>query len=133
MPEHQRTWGFRLSATDVVFVLLAIPATWLAWPHIGLLAGVIPMAVGHFFLFCNVFRIIRWKELIWTVVFLVNVSFWTLNTNEEVFWWVGILAIQTPLTLFLIISELFTRRYHGVWARRLNIHLDDYLAGKEFP
>lgn len=67
------------------------------------------------------------------MVFLVNVSFWTLNTNEEVFWWVGILAIQTPLTVCLITTELFTRRYHGVWARRLNIHLDGYLAGRELP
>ena len=133
LPGHRRTWGFRLSVTDVVFVLLAIPATWLVYPHIGMLAGVIPMAVGHFFLFCNVFRIIRWKELLWTAVFLVNVFCWSINTTDSFLWWFGILAIQTPLTVFFITTELFTRRYHGVWARRLNIHLDDYLAGKEIP
>lgn len=133
MPEHNRTWGFRLSVIDVVFLLLAIPATWLAWPEIGAMAAVIPMAVGHFFLFCNVFRIIRWKELLWTGVFLVNVSGWTISTDDTFFMWVGILVIQMPLTVLLITTELFTRRYHGVWARRLNIHLDDYLAGKELP
>jgi hypothetical protein len=127
MPEYRRTWGFRLSVTDVVFVLLAIPATWLASPHIGLLAGVIPMAVGHFFLFCNVFRIIRWKELLWTAVFLVNVIAWTLADDC---WWPGILALRIPLTVVLIVSEMRQPYYHGIWAKGLNPHLDDYLTGK---
>ncbi|HEX3132656.1 MAG TPA: hypothetical protein VHX44_03625 [Planctomycetota bacterium] len=130
MPEYQRTWGFRLSAVDMVVLALTGPATWWAWPQVGELAGVIPSVVGHFFLFCNVFRIIRWKELLWTGMFLVNVTWWTIFADCS---WLGILVIQTPLTLMLIISELFTRRYHGIWARRLNIHLDDYLAGRELP
>jgi hypothetical protein len=129
MPEFQRTWGFRLSISDVVFMLLAIPATWLAWPHIGAMAGIIPMAVGHFFLFCNVFRIIRWKELLWSGVFLVNVMAWTIFDEC---WWPGILSVQLPLTAVLIISEMFTVRYHGIWARRMNPRLDDYLNGKVF-
>lgn len=130
MPEHQqrnqRTWGFRLSVVDVVFLAVAGVATWWLWPEIGAMAGVIPLAVGHFFLFCNVFRIIRWKELLWAGVCLVNVSAWAVCADV---WWPGILMVQLPLTVVLVWSEMRHPRYHGIYARRLNPHLDDYLAG----
>ncbi len=63
-PSTHRTVGFRLSIVDAVVLVAAGPATWLAWPHLGSLAGVIPLVVLHFFLFCNVFRIHRTKELV---------------------------------------------------------------------
>lgn len=47
-PHHQRTWGFRLSAVDVIVLALTGPATWWAWPQIGAMAGVIPLVVGAF-------------------------------------------------------------------------------------
>jgi hypothetical protein len=125
-PHHQRTWGFRLSVVDVVFLALATPATWWAWPQIGAMAGVIPLVVGHFFLFCNVFRIHRTKELLWAGVCLLNVVTW--GVTDDV-WWPGILLIQLPLTVVLIWSETRHPRYHGIFARRLNPRLDDYLKG----
>jgi hypothetical protein len=137
MPEHRRTWGFRLSVIDMVFLLVAIVATWLVLPHSDFFAWVIPVAVGHFFLFCNVIRIIRWKEFLWSIVFVVDVAVWGLLAEIQPLTagqaWSGILTIQLPLTLLLIITELFTPRYHGILARRFNTHLDDYLAGKDVP
>lgn len=127
MPERPRTWGFRLSAIDVAVLLAAGPTAWLLWPRIGPVAGCIPAAVGHFFLFCNIFRIIRWKELLWAAAFLANVAAWAL---ADAWSWAGILAVQTPLTVVLLGSELRTARYHGVWARRLNPRLDEWLAGR---
>jgi hypothetical protein len=122
-----RSWGFRLSVTDIAVLALAVPATGLLWPVIGAMAGIIPMAVGHFFLFCNIVRIHRWKELVWAAVCLLNVGGWAACDR---LWWPGILAVQTPLTVVLIATELRTRRYHGVWARRINPHLQDYLDGR---
>ena len=124
MAELPRTWGFRLSWLDAAVLALAVPATWLLWPVIGPIAGCIAMALGHFFLFCNVFRIIRWKELVWAAVCVLNVAAWSIVDDT---WWPGILAVQTPLTIALIATELRTGRYHGVWARRLNPHLDNWL------
>lgn len=126
-PRNQRTWGFRLSVVDVVFLAVTSVATWWVWPEIDAMAGVIPFAVGHFFLFCNVFRIIRWKELLWAGICLVNVSAWAVLTEV---WWPGILMVQLPVTAVLVWSEMRHPRYHGIYARRLNPHLDDYLAGK---
>ena len=112
---------------DVAFLALAVPATWWAWTQIGALAGVIPLAVGHFFLFCNVFRIIRWKELVWTGICLVNVGTWMVWDDV---WWPGILLIQTPVTIVLLWTETRLPRYHGIWADKLNPRLDDYLRGE---
>jgi hypothetical protein len=127
MPEHPRSWGFRFSITDGLVIAAAIPATWLLWPVIGAMAGVIPMAVGHFFLFCNVFRIHRWKELTWAGVCLLNVSAWAGCDHLS---WLGIMTVQTPLTIALIWTEMRQPRYHGILAPRLNPGLQDYLEGR---
>jgi hypothetical protein len=127
MSERPRTHGFRCSPLDAAVVIAAPIATWLARPVLGPMAGVICLAVGHFFLFCNVFRITRRKELLWTAACLANVTAWTL---ADAFSWAGILAVQTPLTAMLIGLELRSPGYHGVLARRLNPRLDDYLAGR---
>lgn len=126
MADLRRTWGFRFSITDGVVIAMAIPATWLLWPVIGGMAGVIPLAVGHFFLFCNVFRIHRWKELTWAGVCLLNVGTWAAYDHLS---WLGILAVQTPLTLIMIWTEMRQPRYHGILAQRLNPRLRDYLEG----
>lgn len=126
MAKRPRTWGFRLSAADVALLVLAIPATWWLWAQIGAMAGVIPLAVGHFFLFCNVFRIHRTKELTWAGVCVLNVSAWTFIDDV---WWPGILMVQLPVTTVLIWTEIRHQRYHGIFARHLNPKLDDYLMG----
>jgi hypothetical protein len=122
-----RTWGFRLSLLDVLVLAAAIPATWPLWPRIGSMAGVIPLAVVHFFLFCNVFRIHRTKELVWAAICVVNVSTWAAL---DAFCWFGILAVQLPVTVAVIVLEMRGPWYHGVMARRINARLDDYLMGR---
>ena len=126
MFDHQRTWGFRLSAVDMIVLAVTGPATWWAWAEIGSMSGVIPLVVGHFFLFCNVFRIHRTKELLWAAICLLNVGAWAITDDM---WWPGILMIQMPITVILIWTETRLPRYHGIFARRLNPRLDDYLKG----
>lgn len=94
------------------------------WQCIGDMAGIVPMAVGHFFLFCNVFRIHRTKELIWAGCFLANVIAWAL---ADQLWWPGIIAVQSPLTIAVIVWESYGPWYHGIFARRINRRLDAYL------
>jgi hypothetical protein len=80
--------------------------------------------------FCNVFRIRRWKELLWTAVCLVNVACWLIAGPEAGPAWGGVLLVQTPLTIALIANEIRHPVYHGVRADRWNPHLADYLAGR---
>lgn len=124
--EHRRTAGFRLSVVDAIVLVAGVLATAGTAGRIGPMTGVFPMAIGHFFLFCNVFRIRRSYELVWTAVFLVNFAAWTFTS----FSWAGVLAVQLPLTAVVIAFEIRSRRYHGVFAARWNPRLDEYLSGR---
>ena len=106
--------GFRLSATDAVFILAGIATALLARKEIAIPAAV---AVGHFFLFCNVFRIRRAPELIWTAAYLILVTCtiafghpgWTCST-----------AVALALAGLLIARETRRPDYHGVAWKTFN-------------
>jgi len=71
----------------------------------------------HFFLFCNVFRIRRSYELIWAAAFVVNLLAWQVAGAMS---WPRVLAMQLPVTVLAIASEMRSRRYHGVGWRWIN-------------
>lgn len=84
--------------------------------------------VGHFFLFCNVFRVRRSYELGWAAVFLVNVACWMmLRLSLD---WLPPLLTQLPVTLAVILAEIRSSQYHGIFAEKWNPRLDEYLAGR---
>jgi hypothetical protein len=110
-----RTYGLRFSLVDASAIVVAGLGTWLVWPLIGDFALSIPIVLGHFFLFCNVFRVRRTYELYWAAIFLVNVGGW-LASGAFDWWWV--LAVQSPATLAAIIAEVRSPQYHGIFCRR---------------
>jgi hypothetical protein len=128
MPEDQppRTCGFRFFATDLAFLVVCSVAAFAMRDVLGALVWIIPFVVLHFFLFCNVFRVRRSHELAWAGAFLVNALAWQLLAS---FSWLGVLAVQLPLSAVVIVVEMRSPSYHGVWARRLNPRLDEWLAG----
>ena len=115
--------GFRFSAADGAAIVFCAILTWSTWSPLGSLAALFPVVLGHFFLFCNIFRIPRKPELVWSSVFLVNVAVW-LYLGQ--FAWLRVLAIQTPVTVLLIAVAVFSKDYHGIgysllpWGRRCN-------------
>jgi hypothetical protein len=123
----RRTWGFRFSLTDaaalVVFGAVAAGLYRLDSSFWWLVA----IAAGHFFLFCNVFRVIRRRELIWAAFFVLNVGFWPLLGRLD---WFNVLACQLPVSVGVIAWEVKAVRYHGIFAARLNPSLKDYLEGR---
>jgi hypothetical protein len=126
-----RTWGARLSITDGLALLAGAVLTWQL--HRALegearwLVGVPAVALGHFFLFCNVFRVPTYLELRWTALLLANVVAWRA---ADALAWAPVLALQTPITLLTLAATLRSPRYHGVGARRWNPSLDRWLAGE---
>lgn len=119
--------GFRFSRTDAaVLVIAAIATWWLRSQDMGLW-WILPMVVGHFFLFCNVFRVRRNYELIWAALFLLNAGFWMSRLSLD---WQEPLLCQIPVTLAVIVMEIRSHRYHGILALRLNPFLEEYLATK---
>jgi hypothetical protein len=111
----RRRRGFRPSATDIAAIVICAVATWRLLPEIGAFAWFLPITLGHFFLFCNVFRIRRKYELIWAACFLGNVAVWRFAVGEINPW--GVLLCQTPMTIGLIVMECFSSRYHGIFCR----------------
>lgn len=121
-----RTCGFRISLTDVMTLVLGFTIGAAGYIRIGDIALFVPYVVGHFFLFCNVFRVRRRPELLWAGTFVINCSIWLLVGCIDV---AGMLGSQIAVTLGVIVNELRSPSYHGICARAINPMIDDYLAG----
>jgi hypothetical protein len=109
--------GFRCSKTDLL-VLAATAAASVWFVSVDRSLGWLPLvALAHFFLFCNVFRVRRSYELVWAAAFVVNVACWSW-TGPRIWW--NVLLVQTPLTVALIGAEVASSRYHGWGFRRVH-------------
>jgi len=122
-----RTFGFRFSMTDAAVICLVIAAA--GWLHRmeNPLWWIVLVVVAHFFLFCNIFRIRRGYEYFWAGTFLLNVGFWLWRTKLDC---LPVLAIQLPITACVVLAEMRSRRYHGIFAARINPRLNDYVEGQ---
>lgn len=121
-----RRHGFRFSIWDALILILA--ATFTLWLRsIGLsIWWIVPMAVGHFLVFCNVFLVWRKLELLWAVALVVNVlGHGTMGDLR----WLSPFLWQLPMTLLVIWLQIRSPWYHGVFAQRLNPRLNDFLQG----
>lgn len=119
-----RRHGFRLSFVDaLVLVTGAVLSGWLAEMDFPLW-WIVPAAVGHFFLFCNVFLVWRRWELIWAAAFIFNVAgHFALETYTAT----PVLLWQAPMTILVIVFQMRSPWYHGIFARQINPRLADYL------
>ena len=125
--QRKRNWGFRFSSTDAAALLAFGSAIAILHRFGSSLSWIVAIIASHFFLFCNVFRVVRRRELIWAAAFVMNVAFWLALGRLE---WFNVLACQLPITAGVIAWELKATRYHGVFAARLNARLTDYLEGR---
>lgn len=109
--------GFRFSGTDAIVVCIAVPVTFGLLHFVGSFAWLVPVVLGHFFLFCNVFRVRPSFELIWAAGFILNFVAWAMLADSIA--WSRILLSQTPLTLLLLVFTILSPNYHGIAASRL--------------
>ena len=114
--DPKRPAGFRFSIWDAVIVAVMAILTWRLWLVSELLVWLCPMTAGHFFLFCNVFRVGNRAELIWAIALLTNVAFWVFFGTLD---WVVIMWIQAPVTIAVIVWAILQKDYHGFgWTLR---------------
>jgi len=123
-PVPPRTAGVRCSVADVVVLALALALAWWLRAIGQPLWWVVPMTVGHFFLFCNVFMVWQTWELAWAGTFVVNVLAHLLTGNSG--WWPAC-AWQMLATVLAIGLQLRSPWYHGIGATHVNPRLGDYL------
>ena len=127
-PKHKsRTWGFRFSLTDAIAIGVFMTAAGGLWHLDSPLWWLLVIAAGHFFLFCNVFRIVRRRELIWAGLFVLNVGVWVWFERLTC---LGVLFCQLPITVMLVVADMLAPGYHGVFAKQLNPQLNAYLEGR---
>jgi len=120
MPHPAFSPGFRFSAFDGLILLSGTIGSWLVWPQTWWLGFVIAFAVGHFFLFCNVFRISRRLELIWAAVFLILTRFTVVSGYPT---WTATALLSLAVTALVVCIELRKPSYHGVGWSRFNPNL----------
>jgi hypothetical protein len=126
VPPRVRTYGFRISRSDVVVLLVAGVAAGMLWPINRLCASITLIVVGHFFLFCNVIRLHRKWELLWAAIFVANATVWWGLWADLRVW--PVLVTQLPVTIVLIAIQMRSRSYRGIGAQRLNPHLQEALT-----
>lgn len=122
---HHPIAGFRFSIADLIAIIVCAVGTLLAWSVLGNFALLFPIVLGHFFLFCNIFRIRRNYELAWAALFIINVGWHVLGATGEADW-SRVLLIQFPITLFFIVLEMRGGRYHGIGYRWINPDAENF-------
>ena len=116
MEQPKRTSGFRFSIVDGIVLTLTIVVTPLLVSAAGSTGWLPAFVVGHFFLFCNVFRIRRKPELIWAGFFVAVITVVSATSTDTI--WMMILPL--PLTVTLIGLEFRHSSYHGILWKRIN-------------
>ena len=112
--------GFRLSLTDIIILIIGgIVAAYFAVIE-AIISLIITFVVGHFFLFCNVFRISRPPELLWAAIFSC-LSVMTLTTGFP--GWAVTFSSSIVLTVIIIIRGAILPSYHGILWRKINPEL----------
>lgn len=112
---HDRPWGFRFSVMDVIIFAGGAVTTLGLWQVVGQFALMVPYLLGHFFLFCNTFRVGGERDLIWIGTFLINAYAWIQTDNLPLH-----LAIQAVVTLALIVQCVLGKNYHGIACAQIN-------------
>lgn len=107
---HHPSHGFRFSWTDALAIVVCAIATYFGLKTIGSLAWLFPFVLGHFFLFCNVFRIRRLPELVWAGGFLMLAT-GCLVADISV---LHAMWLVLPLTMGVLIYAVRQPHYHGV-------------------
>lgn len=115
--------GFRIGALDIAILLAGGVLVLGSWSKQPLFSGIVAFSVGHFFLFCNVFRIRRSCELIWAAGFVVLclINRWIGQPG-----WPVVFGISTVFSSLLIARSTRLIDYHGILWNRFNPGLEDW-------
>jgi hypothetical protein len=121
------TPGFRINIVDVVFIVAGIVGSCIAWTYERYLGYILFLPVVQFFIFCNVFRIRRIPELIWTFVYLPLALIGYFAGIAPVAIWITMLVVGG----LLIAYEIRNPGYHGFGWKLLNPRLEEWWKNRE--
>lgn len=116
MATHAFRPGFRFSPLDGLVLVVGLVGAIAAWRYSVDLSVLGAAAVLHFFLFCNVFRVARRPELVWSGVF-VCCAYMRVVMGMS---WIVVGGIVSAATLAVVWREIRKESYHGVLWRFVN-------------
>lgn len=106
-----------MSVIDGVVIVVGIVVAVGLWPTAWWLGFIVAFVVGHFFVFCNVFRVARPLELAWSGLFVV-LMYGTIRFGWPS--WVVAIGCSLLVTAVVIGLEMRKASYHGVLWKRIN-------------
>lgn len=112
--KHHPIHGFRFSLTDGLAIVVCIAGTIWGLRKLGEVAWLFPFVLGHFFLFCNIFRVPRKPELVWAGAFLVLAT-GCLVANASILHAVWLVL---PITATVITYSIRLPTYHGIGSKK---------------
>ena len=115
--------GFRLSTIDVCVLLVGAICCYFGVKVAWWLGSVVAFTVGHFFLFCNVFRMPRPLELAWATLF-VSLSASTVAT--QVPGWPISFGVSLAGTVAVVAFQMRQPSYHGIGWKKINPGLPEW-------
>ncbi len=119
--------GFRISPVDALVLVAGTAGAALLRSESADTAILVAMPVLHFFLFCNVFRIKRRKELFWAATFVISSAFFIVYQMFPV----ALLIVANFLVAMVMIAlEMREPDYHGILWRKVNPGLEQWWSNK---
>jgi hypothetical protein len=109
--------GFRIDTIDALVLVAGGIASVLVAQVEWWMGLVIGFAVGHFFLFCNVFRVARPLELAWAALFVAMAGS-TIALEQP--GWAMTIGCTLAATVLVIVMQLRKPSYHGIAWSRIN-------------
>lgn len=107
---HHPTHGFRFSVVDALAIIVCIAFTIWGLKALGSTAWLFPFVLGHFFLFCNLFRVPRRPELVWAGCFIA-LAFTCLVLDRSI---LNAMWMVLPITAGVLLYAVRLPTYHGV-------------------
>jgi len=117
--------GFRLSKIDILVIIVGVVVAAASFSYSSVFAFLVLFVIGHFFLFCNIIRMSRSSELIWSVIFLALSSTSLLKGIPS---WSVTALISILLTVILVVIETRKSSYHGVAWQKVNPGLPEWFS-----
>lgn len=113
--------GFRISLLDILVLMCGAVGAFVVGRDSSWHGAAIGFVVGHFFLFCNVFRIARAPELVWATIFTA-MGCGTVAVKFP--GWPATFGVALVCTVILVVREMRKPNYHGVAWRHINPGLE---------
>ena len=115
--KHAFAPGFRLSALDVIILVVGVVTAFALVMVVCWGGFVVGFVVAHFFLFCNVVRMARLLELAWAGVFVALAA---ATVALDAPGWPVTATVSLVATVVVVVVQMRKPSYHGLGWQWIN-------------